>query len=291
MGAAWAGAPPQGRAVRCEGLMARSGSKAPASEVAPVPPGGSPMALKGKVAVVTGAAGAMGRNIARALLSAGATVVLGDRDLANAEAVAKDFQGFATGGAKVVASYVDVTDEVSVAELFAKLSKEHGSCDILVNSAGIMFPPTPTEDLPAASFSKLMAVNVTGGFICSKEAFKIMKKQKSGRIINVGSIAAISPRPDAVAYTVSKFAISGLTQSLALDGRPHNIAVGVVHPGNVLSDLITPAEVAQRKANGEDFMDPMVVANAVLHMCSLPPNSTCLEVVLMPTVQPLIGRG
>merc|ERR1711971_196022 len=108
--------------------------------------------------------------------------------------------------------------------------------------------------------NRLMGVNVTGAFLCAREAFKLMKKHgEGGRVINIGSIAAKGTRPDAVAYTTSKFAISGLTESLALDGRAHKIAVGIVHPGNVLSDLTTPEEVAQRRAQGEDFMDPRVV--------------------------------
>lgn len=247
--------------------------------------------MKGKVAVVTGAAGSMGRNISRALLSAGATVVLADRDLAKAEVIAKEFRD-SVPGAKAVAGHVDVANEASVAALFAKIAKEQGACDILVNSAGIMLPPTKTEDVSAADFSRLLSVNVTGGFICAKEAFKIMKKQKEGgRIVNIGSIASDSPRPDQVSYTVSKFAVAGLTKSLALDGRAHKIAVGAVHPGNVLSDLISPEDVAARKAAGEDFMDPMVVGNAVLHMCCLPANSTILEITVMPTVQKLVGRG
>lgn len=277
--ASWAPAS-QSRIARCHG-----------AESAPVVPGGSPNALKGKVAVVTGAAGSMGRNISRALLSAGATVVLADRDLAKAEVIAKEFRD-SVPGAKAVAGHVDVANEASVAALFAKIAKEQGSCDILVNSAGIMLPPTKTEDVSAADFSRLLSVNVTGGFICAKEAFKIMKKQKEGgRIVNIGSIASDSPRPDQVSYTVSKFAVAGLTKSLALDGRAHKIAVGAVHPGNVLSDLISPEDVAARKAAGEDFMDPMVVGNAVLHMCCLPANSTILEITVMPTVQKLVGRG
>jgi len=250
-----------------------------------------PQALSGKVAMVTGAAGAMGRNIAESLLGAGAIVYLADMNLERAEEVAKGLEGACSEGAKAVAGYVDVTSEDSVAELFGRMATENGPCDILVNSAGIMHPPTKTEDLPAEKFNRLMNVNVTGAFICAKEAFKTMKKRGGGRIVNIGSIAAIAPRNDAVAYTVSKFAMEGLTKSLALDGRDHNIAVGVVHPGNVLSDLITPADVAARRAKGEDFMDPKVVADSVLHICSLPAGTTILEIVVMPTVQPLIGRG
>lgn len=233
----------------------------------------------------------MGRNIAEALLRAGATVYLADMNMERAQAVAGDLAGACTEGGKAVPGFVDVTSEASVAELFGRMETESGGCDILVNSAGLMHPPTKTEELPAAKFNSLMNVNVTGAFICAKEAIKTMKRKGGGRIINIGSIAAIAPRGDAVAYTVSKFAMEGLTKSLALDGRPHNIAVGVVHPGNVLSDLITPAEVQARRAKGEDFMDPKVVANSVLMMAALPPGTTCLELVVMPTVQPLIGRG
>lgn len=152
--------------------------------------------------------------------------------------------------------------------------------------------PVPTVDLPATKFRAVMDTNVLGPFLCAREAFKIMKTQsQGGRIINVGSIAAISPRPDTAAYTASKYALVGLTQSLALDGRSHGIAVGIVHPGNVLSDMISAEEEARRRALGEDFMPPEAVADTVLHVTLLPRNTTVLELTVMPTVQPLIGRG
>jgi NAD(P)-dependent dehydrogenase (short-subunit alcohol dehydrogenase family) len=250
------------------------------------------MSLEGKVAIVTGAAGTMGRTIGQTLVKCGAKLMLADLNLQKAEEVAKDMRAACkVPDAQVAAGLVNVTEEDSVAKLFENIKETFGRCDILVNSAGIMLKPTPTEDHDAGAFGKLMAVNVTGSFLCAKHAMKIMKEQGGGRIVNVGSLAAFSPRPDAIAYTTSKFAVKGLTQSLALDARKYNIAVSMIHPGNVLSDLISEAEVAQRRAQGEDFMDPQVVADGVLHMCSVPGNTTVHELTVFPTVQAFVGRG
>lgn len=250
------------------------------------------MLLEGKVAVVTGAAGTMGRTVGQTLVKHGARMMVADLNLEKAEAVARDIQATCEAPeGNVAACLVDVTDEASVETLFASVKEAFGRCDILVNSAGIMLKPTPTEDHDAAAFARLMAVNVTGSFLCAKHAMRTMKGQGGGRIVNVGSLAAFSPRPDAVAYTTSKFAVKGLTESLSLDGRKYNIAVGMIHPGNVLSDLISDEEVRQRRAQGEDFMDPQVVADGVLHMVSVPGNATVLELTVLPTVQPFVGRG
>lgn len=248
--------------------------------------------LAGKVAIVTGAAGTMGRTIGKTLVSHGAKVLLADLNLERAEAVAKDMrEQCKVPDINIAVGLVNVMEEASVEKLFADLKKDFGRCDILVNSAGIMLPPTPTEDLSAEKFNRLMGVNVTGSFLCAREAMKIMKEQGGGRIVNVGSLAAYATRPDAIAYTTSKFAIRGLTESLSLDGRKYNIAVSMIHPGNVLSDLISEAEVKQRRAAGEDFMDPQVVADGVLHMCTVPGNTTVLEMTVLPTVQAFVGRG
>lgn len=253
----------------------------------------SPPRLDGKVAVVTGATGTMGRTTARAFLLQGAKVVLADIAEEKVGALAKSMcEECAVELSCAVGRRVDVTDEASVEKLFSELNALFGACNILVNCAGIMLPPTATEDLSLQAMSKVMDVNVTGTFLCAREAFKLMKSSaKGGCIINIGSLAAKASRPNALSYTTSKFAIAGLTQSLALDGRPHNIRVSVVHPGNMLSDLISPAEVAQRRAQGEDFMDPEVIADSIVHICALPENTTILDLTVLPTVQPFIGRG
>jgi NAD(P)-dependent dehydrogenase (short-subunit alcohol dehydrogenase family) len=150
--------------------------------------------------------------------------------------------------------------------------------------------PGATENLTAADMEKVLSVNVVGPFLCSREAIKRMKVSGGGRIINVGSISSASPRADSATYTTSKFAIQGLSYSLALDCRPHNIAVGSIHPGNVESELLTPEVIAERKAT-EGFIQPEDVAQCVLTMASLPYSANILDLTVIPTKQPLVGRG
>lgn len=150
--------------------------------------------------------------------------------------------------------------------------------------------PGPTVDLTAADMNRVLSVNVLGPFLCAREAMKRMQKAGGGRIINIGSISAYSPRPDGASYTTSKFAIQGLSQSLALDGRKHNIAVGAIHPGNVVSELLSPEVIAAREET-EGFIQPEDVAGCVLTMASLPYSANVLELTVIPTKQPLVGRG
>ena len=150
--------------------------------------------------------------------------------------------------------------------------------------------PGPTVDLPGADFERVLKVNVLGPFLCSREALKRMKTRGGGRIINIGSISAYSPRPDGASYTTSKFALQGLSQSLALDARKDNIAVGIIHPGNVRSELLNPAQIAEREET-EGFIEPEDVAECVLTMASMPYSANILEMTVIPTKQPLVGRG
>lgn len=145
-------------------------------------------------------------------------------------------------------------------------------------------------DLSGDDFQRVLEVNVLGAFLCSREALKRMKQQGGGRIINVGSVSAYSPRPDTAPYTASKFALLGLTQSLALDARPFRIAVGIIHPGNVKTELLSAQEAADRGAK-EGFMDPSHVANCVVTMANLPYSTNLLELTVLPTTMPYIGRG
>mmetsp|Transcript_25092 Transcript_25092/g.81129 ORF Transcript_25092/g.81129 Transcript_25092/m.81129 type:complete len:232 (+) Transcript_25092:934-1629(+) len=230
--------------------------------------------LEGKVALVTGASGGIGRAIARAFSEAGATVV---------EASRRRGEDLSSQSQK---KRVDVTDEESVASLFRDIMSEHGKIDILVNSAGVASGSSAVEETSVAEFRKVMDVNVVGSFICSKYAFK----HGASRIINIGSISAMAPRPLSAAYTASKFAVQGLTRSLALDGREKGIAVSVVHPGNVQTGLLSPEEVVKRKLE-EGFLDADVVADSVLHVAAMPDGANVLEVTVLPTAQPLIGRG
>lgn len=150
--------------------------------------------------------------------------------------------------------------------------------------------PGATENLTAADMEKVLKVNVLGPFLCAREAMKRMKVAGGGRIINIGSISSSSPRPEGATYATSKFAMQGLSRSLALDCRAYNIAVGSIHPGNVESELLTPEVIAERSAT-EGFIQPEDVANCVLTMASLPYSANILDLTVIPTKQPFVGRG
>lgn len=188
----------------------------------------------------------------------------------------------------------DVTVESSVTELFETCFTKQ-RIDLLINNAGVIIPGA-AADLSAAGFEKAMQVNVTGPFLCSREAMKRMQtkdedgKPFGGRIINIGSLSAHSPRPDSCSYTTSKFALQGLTHSLAIDGRAHGITVGIIHPGNVMSDLLTEEMILERK-DTEGFLETQDVAECVLTMATMPPTANVLEMTILPTKQPYMGRG
>ncbi|GAX28556.1 1-acylglycerone phosphate reductase [Fistulifera solaris] len=250
--------------------------------------------LKGKRALITGASGRIGQAIANKLAQAGASVVLTGRNLESLkEAAANIKQNLTTDNNNVsdnptVETFsCDVTDETSVKELFARIQGNDGQqIDILINNAGTNVDK-PLSDLTANDFEWVMKVNVLGPFLCSREAFKHMSN--GGRIINVGSLSAMSPRPDSTAYTTSKFALNGLSRSLALDGREHGVSVGIIHPGNVASDLLTREMIQARQQEG--FVDANDVAECVLTMVAMPPTTGILELVVLPTTQPFVGRG
>jgi NAD(P)-dependent dehydrogenase (short-subunit alcohol dehydrogenase family) len=248
--------------------------------------------LTSKLALVTGGSGTIGLAIAKRLVEQGASVVLtGRRQDKLEEALSKIKQETVfPPGVSVVCIPCDVTMEASVVELFQKIEQmfEGSSVDLLVNNAGINIAGL-TVDMPADDFMKVMNVNVLGPFLCAREAMKRMKQKKAGRIINIGSISAISSREDSAPYTASKFAMAGLSQSLSLDGRPHGIAVGIVHSGNVKSDMLTEEQLAKRSFEG--FLDADNVAACVVTMACLPITANVLELTVTPTPQPLVGRG
>eukprot|EP00339_Tiarina_fusa_P010583 CAMPEP_0117030980 /NCGR_PEP_ID=MMETSP0472-20121206/22320_1 /TAXON_ID=693140 ORGANISM="Tiarina fusus, Strain LIS" /NCGR_SAMPLE_ID=MMETSP0472 /ASSEMBLY_ACC=CAM_ASM_000603 /LENGTH=253 /DNA_ID=CAMNT_0004739211 /DNA_START=7 /DNA_END=768 /DNA_ORIENTATION=- len=246
--------------------------------------------LVGKLALVTGGSGTIGKAIAKGLASHGASVVLTARRTEKLEQAQQALMGdVASADIHIIAS--DVSKEESVVALFEKIDQigKGKGLDLLINNAGTM-APGPTVDLTADDMQRVLSVNVVGPFLCAREAMKRMKIAGGGRIINIGSISSSSPRPDGVTYTTSKFAMQGLSRSLALDGRRDNIAVGSIHPGNVVSELLSPEVIAEREAT-EGFIQPEDVANCVLTMASLPYSANVLDLTVIPTRQPFVGRG
>ncbi len=240
--------------------------------------------LQDRVAVVTGASTGIGAAIAQAFAAAGARVVLAARSQDKLAALVAAIT--ATGG-KAVAVAADVTSEADVAHLFAATQSAFGPLDILVNNAGIA-APGKTEELAPDAWRRVIDVNLTGAFLCSREALAVMKPRRSGRILNIGSISSKMPRPHSAAYTASKFGLEGLTRSLALDGREFGIAVSVMQPGNVDTPLWTGREDAVRR---EGLMSPADLAQVAVMMMSLPPEANLLEAVILPVSQPFLGRG
>ncbi len=247
-----------------------------------------------KVALITGAGSGVGRAVALAFLKDGYKVVLaGRRKDALEETVA--LSGVKAGVALCVST--DVTDPASVKALFHATKQAFGRLDVLFNNAGVNAPGIPMEDLTYDQWKAVVDTNLTGPFLCTQEAIRLMKGQEpqGGRIINNGSISAHAPRPDSAPYTSTKHAITGLTKSTALDGRKYNIACGQIDIGNALTDMAARMTKGVKQANGstavEDVIDVTHVANAVLHMASLPLEANVLTMTVMATKMPFVGRG
>jgi NAD(P)-dependent dehydrogenase (short-subunit alcohol dehydrogenase family) len=248
--------------------------------------------LQGKVALVTGGSGTIGKAIAKAFLSEGAIAILAARGLPKLEEAKQELIEQGANGNNIHVITSDIAKEDNVMNLFAQIdAKSLGAggngVDIVINNAGINVAKA-TPDLTGAELESVLGVNVVGAFLCAREAMKRMVT--GGRIINIGSISASSPRPNSTAYTTSKFALNGLTQSLALDGRPKNIAVGIIHPGNVVSNMLS-AEDIKKRGKTEGFLKAEDVAQCVLTMATLPYAANVLELTVIPTTQPFIGRG
>jgi NAD(P)-dependent dehydrogenase (short-subunit alcohol dehydrogenase family) len=251
------------------------------------------MTPSSKVAVVTGAGSGIGKACALALLEAGWHVALAGRRLERLEEVAT-----ASGaGPRALAVAADVAKPADVDALFAQALARFGRIDLLFNNAGIFPPASSFEDLPFESWQSTVDVNLTGMFLCAQAAFRAMKAQdpRGGRIINNGSISAHAPRPDSVAYTCTKHAITGLTKSISLDGRKHDIACGQIDIGNASTELAARMARGVKQANGEIAVEPLMdtahVAQAVLHMAALPLAANVQFMTLMATKMPFVGRG
>ena len=247
-----------------------------------------------KIAMVTGAGTGVGRACAHALMKAGFTVVLAGRRKDKLEEVAKEGAAF---GGKSLCIAADIADPASIKNLFAETKKAFGRLDVLFNNAGIGAPAMPLEDLPYDKWKAAVDTNLTGTFLCTQEAFRIMKDQtpRGGRIINNGSISATSPRPNSAPYTATKHAITGLTKSASLDGRKYDIACGQIDIGNAATDMTQRMTEGVMQADGsikpEPRMDPRHVASSVVYMASLPLDANVQFMTVMATKMPFIGRG
>ena len=243
-----------------------------------------------KGALVTGASSGIGRAVASALLGAGFQVFLTGRRREQLEDASKG-----APPATAVVHPADVTKPADVDGLFAAIERKAGRLDLVFNNAGFFPKSLPIEDIPYAEWSDAVAVNLTGAFLIAQGAFRMMKAQdpKGGRIINNGSVSAHVPRPNAVAYTATKHGITGLTKSLALDGRPHDIACGQIDIGNAATDLIVKISEAKvaRGEPPEPAIDLKEVSDAVLYMAGLPLSANVLFMTLMATKMPFVGRG
>jgi NAD(P)-dependent dehydrogenase (short-subunit alcohol dehydrogenase family) len=252
------------------------------------------MASSTKIALITGAGSGIGKASALALMRHGWSVVLAGRRKELLEDVAREDQ---SAGARSLVVPTDVADAASIRNLFARTKETFGRLDLLFNNAGIGAPAIPMEDLPFEKWKAVVDTNLTGSFICTQEAIRIMKDQtpRGGRIINNGSISAHAPRPNSVAYTSTKHAMTGLTKSTSLDGRKYDIACGQIDVGNAETPLAARMKDGVPQADGsvrpEPLMDVEVVANAVVYMASLPLDANVQFLTVMATKMPFVGRG
>jgi len=247
-----------------------------------------------KIALVTGAGTGIGRSVALALLREGYAVVLAGRRAGPLEETAAEATA---AGSRTLVVRTDVTDPDSVQALFGKTKETFGRLDLLFNNAGISAPTVLLEDLTFEQWKLVVDTSLTGAFLCTREAFKIMKCQKprGGRIINNGSISAHVPRPNSAPYTAAKHAITGLTKSAALDGRKYDIACGQIDIGNAATEMTARMERGVRQAGGsiasEPTMDVDHVARAIVYMAGLPLDANVPFLTVMATRMPYIGRG
>ena len=252
------------------------------------------MAALEKVAIVTGGGSGIGRAVSLALFQNGYAVALAGR---REERLRATIAEAAVPDSHALAVPTDVSDPASVRALFDMTKETFGRLDLLFNNAGISAPAIPLEDLTHEQWVSVVKVNLTGAFLCTQEAFRLMKAQnpQGGRIVNNGSISAHSPRPNSAPYTATKHAITGLTKSTSLDGRKYNIACGQIDIGNAATDMTARMPEGVPQANGsiapEPTMDVNHAAKAVVHMASLPLDANVLFMTVIATEMPFVGRG
>ena len=246
----------------------------------------------GKVAIITGAGTGVGKAVALSLLKRGYSVVLSGRRREPLDEVSAEAEA---GRTLVVPT--DVTRPADIEALFARTRETYGRLDLLFNNAGIGAPAVPLEDIPLETWRAVVDTNLTGLFLCTQQAFRIMKDQdpRGGRIINNGSISAHAPRPLTIPYTSTKHAVTGLTKSTSLDGRRYDIACGQIDIGNADTAMGGRMKAGVPQADGsiraEPVMDPQVVADAVVYMASLPLEANVQFMTVMATKMPFVGRG
>jgi len=242
--------------------------------------------LQDRVAVVTGASKGIGRAIAEAFAAEGAKVVIASRTASDLAAVAEAIR---KNGGTALAQATDVSVEADVINLFKAATDRYGRLDILVNNAGISLK-TPTDQIPLEAWQKVIDTNLTSAFLCSREALKIMKPQRSGRIITIGSISSLTPRPNGAPYAVTKLGLEGLTRSIALDYRQYNIGASIIHLGATATSWM---QVPPEKATGPDYHLALAdVGRLAVFMASLPLEANMFETTILPIQQPsFVGRG
>ena len=246
-----------------------------------------------KIALVTGAGTGIGKAVSLALLGAGYAVALTGRRKDMLDATVKE----APAGGKILVFPADISDPAQVKALFAKIKDVFGRLDLLFNNAGIGAPPATPDELTYEKWKAAVDINVNGTFLCTQEAFRMMRHQtpQGGRIINNGSLAAHAPRPLSIAYTATKHLITGITRQVALDGRPFDIACGQIDIGNAATPMTAHTPTGALQANGsmmpEKQMDTAHVGQAVVYMAGLPLDTNVLFMTVMATKMPYVGRG
>jgi NAD(P)-dependent dehydrogenase (short-subunit alcohol dehydrogenase family) len=252
------------------------------------------MNSSGKVALVTGAGSGIGKAVALALLKEGYSVVFAGRRADRLEEAIKES---GVPAERALSLSTDVSQPGSVQTLFAKIQEKFGRLDVLFNNAGMGTPAVPMDELSFEQWQEVVGVNLTGSFLCAQAAMRLMKMQnpRGGRIINNGSISAHAPRPNSAPYTATKHAITGLTKSISLDGRPFDIVCGQIDIGNASTDLAARMAKGVPQANGEIAVEPLMdvghVASSVVHMAGLPLSANVQFMTVMATKMPYVGRG